>query len=150
MSVWRAWALSSRGLLLVICLPVCLSQQPQVNPPDCSKREHPVVTYQGETIDTFSYIDPSIERKLKLADVKFPLTFDAKHLSTWSELHRKHTKFGAVSQVPFRVEGFSPLLPILIILLLCSNVCYSPQCLVFFKFWLCISLNMSSSSSVKN
>lgn len=80
MSVWQAWALSSRGLVLVICLPVCLSQQPQVNPPDCSRREHPVVTYQGETIDTFSYIDPSVERKLKLADVQFPLTDSFLHI----------------------------------------------------------------------
>ncbi|TNN52613.1 Semaphorin-5B [Liparis tanakae] len=46
-SGWGAWALSPRGLVLVVCLSVCLSQQPHVRPADCGRKEHPVVQYQA-------------------------------------------------------------------------------------------------------
>lgn len=51
-SGWGAWALSPCGLVLVFCSSVCLSQQPHVKPADCSRKEHPVVSYQGECITT--------------------------------------------------------------------------------------------------
>ncbi|XP_019127425.2 semaphorin-5B [Larimichthys crocea] len=46
-SGWRAWALFLYGLVLVLCSSVCLSQQPHVTPADCSRKEHPVVSYQA-------------------------------------------------------------------------------------------------------
>ncbi len=49
-SGWGAWAISPCGLVLVICSSVCLSQQPDVKPADCSRKEHPVVSHQGECV----------------------------------------------------------------------------------------------------
>ncbi|KAG7215717.1 hypothetical protein INR49_022074 [Caranx melampygus] len=54
-SGWGAWALSPCGLVLLICWSVCLSQQqqqqqqqqPHIKPADCSRKEHPVVSYQA-------------------------------------------------------------------------------------------------------
>lgn len=51
-SGWGAWALSPCGLVLVICSSVCLSQEPHIKPADCSRKEHPVVSYQGECVST--------------------------------------------------------------------------------------------------
>lgn len=50
-SGWGARALAPCGLVLLICWSVCLSQQqqqPRIKPADCSRKEHPVVSYQGE------------------------------------------------------------------------------------------------------
>uniref|UniRef100_A0A3Q3K6Z8 Sema domain-containing protein n=1 Tax=Monopterus albus TaxID=43700 RepID=A0A3Q3K6Z8_MONAL len=47
MSGRGAWTLSPCGLVLVICSSVCLSQQPHIKPADCSRKEHPVVSYQA-------------------------------------------------------------------------------------------------------
>lgn len=67
-SGWGAWALSPRGLVLVICLSACLSQQPRIRPADCRRKEHPVVQYQGEcqspsseTRWTFKYLNAVID-----------------------------------------------------------------------------------------
>lgn len=45
-SQWGAWAFSPCGLLLVICSSLCSSQEPYIKPADCSRKEHPVVSYQ--------------------------------------------------------------------------------------------------------
>lgn len=52
---WGVWALFPCGLVLVICSSVCLSQEPHIKPADCSRKEHPVVSYQGEWISTVSF-----------------------------------------------------------------------------------------------
>ena len=46
---WGAWALLTCGFVLVVCPSLCLSQQPYIRPMNCSRREHPVVSYQGES-----------------------------------------------------------------------------------------------------
>lgn len=51
-SRWGAQAFSPCGLLLVICLSLCSSQEPYIKPTDCSRKEHPVVSYQGEKVST--------------------------------------------------------------------------------------------------
>lgn len=51
-SGWGVWALSPCGLVLVICLSMCLSEEPHIKPADCSRKEHPVVSYQGEQRNT--------------------------------------------------------------------------------------------------
>lgn len=45
---WRVWALSPCGLMLVIGWSVSLSQRQNVSLADCSRKEHPVVSYQGK------------------------------------------------------------------------------------------------------
>lgn len=49
-SRWGARAFSPCGLLLVICSSLCSSQEPYIKPADCSRKEHPVVSYQGQKI----------------------------------------------------------------------------------------------------
>lgn len=44
----RAWTLSPCGLMLVIGWSVSLSQRQNVSLADCSRKEHPVVSYQGK------------------------------------------------------------------------------------------------------
>ncbi|KAF7655613.1 hypothetical protein LDENG_00053850 [Lucifuga dentata] len=46
-SGWGTWTLSPCGLVLVISLSVCLSQQPQIKTADCSRMEHPVTFYKA-------------------------------------------------------------------------------------------------------
>lgn len=66
-SGWGAWALSPCGLVLVISLSVCLSQQPYVKPIDCNRKEHPVTIYQGEFVkmsELFFTYHPSIHSEM--------------------------------------------------------------------------------------
>ena len=58
-SGWGVWAFSPCCLLLVICSSVCLSRPPHIKPADCSRKEHPVVSYQGECI-TISLLLPHL------------------------------------------------------------------------------------------
>ncbi|XP_068165497.1 semaphorin-5B-like isoform X2 [Antennarius striatus] len=44
---WGAWLLSSCGLLLVMCSSTCLSHTSPLEAADCSRREHPVVSFQA-------------------------------------------------------------------------------------------------------
>lgn len=43
-------SLSPCGLVLIISWSLCLSQQPNIKPADCSRKEHPVVSYQGNDV----------------------------------------------------------------------------------------------------
>lgn len=49
-SGWGVRSLSPCGLLLVVCASVCLCQQPNMKPAECSRKEHPVVSHQGQRI----------------------------------------------------------------------------------------------------
>ncbi|XP_029929330.1 semaphorin-5B-like [Myripristis murdjan] len=46
-SGWGAWPLPPSGLMLFVCLSVCLSRQPDAKPADCNRKEHPAVSYQA-------------------------------------------------------------------------------------------------------
>ncbi|XP_057711639.1 semaphorin-5B-like isoform X2 [Corythoichthys intestinalis] len=43
---WGALALSPCGLVLVVCVLVCLSQPPPIKPAECDRKEHPVTSKQ--------------------------------------------------------------------------------------------------------
>uniref|UniRef100_A0A3Q2XR85 Semaphorin-2A n=1 Tax=Hippocampus comes TaxID=109280 RepID=A0A3Q2XR85_HIPCM len=47
---WGAWALSPCSVVLLTCGLVCLSQPPSMKLEDCDRKEHPVVSNQGEDI----------------------------------------------------------------------------------------------------
>uniref|UniRef100_A0A3P8TRZ0 Semaphorin-2A n=1 Tax=Amphiprion percula TaxID=161767 RepID=A0A3P8TRZ0_AMPPE len=66
-SGWRAWALSPYGLVLVICSSICLSQQPPIKPADCSRKEHPVVSYQALRSWVSEFSHPGVKDFSQLA-----------------------------------------------------------------------------------
>lgn len=45
----RAAPLPCGLLLLATCVSLCQSQEPRVKPADCDRREHPVLSYRGES-----------------------------------------------------------------------------------------------------
>ncbi|XP_034720686.1 semaphorin-5B-like [Etheostoma cragini] len=62
-----AWALSPCGLVLVICLSVCLSQQPHIKPAECLRKEHPVVSYQALRPGMSEFSHPGVKDFSQLA-----------------------------------------------------------------------------------
>ncbi|KAM4538121.1 semaphorin-5B-like [Fundulus diaphanus] len=58
---WGAWALSPCGLMLVIGWSVSLSQQQNVSLADCSRKEHPVVSYQALRVWVFEFSYPGVK-----------------------------------------------------------------------------------------
>lgn len=62
-SLWEVVSLPPVGLLLLLCLPLCLCQQPLVNfespfppLPECTRKVHPIVPYKGEHIRYFEHL----------------------------------------------------------------------------------------------
>lgn len=90
-SRWGARAFSPCGLLLVICSSLCSSQEPYIKPADCSRKEHPVVSYQGEKINTghsgppgFNICDPITSSHLALTCISTCFFSDMwLHLIPW-------------------------------------------------------------------
>ncbi|CAB1413480.1 unnamed protein product [Pleuronectes platessa] len=66
-SGWGVWALSPCGLVLLICSSVCLSQQPHLKLADCSRKEHPVVSYQMLTPWMSEFSHPGVKDFSQLA-----------------------------------------------------------------------------------
>uniref|UniRef100_A0A3Q3AYH7 Sema domain-containing protein n=1 Tax=Kryptolebias marmoratus TaxID=37003 RepID=A0A3Q3AYH7_KRYMA len=60
-------ALSPCGLVLVISWSLCLSQQPNVKPADCSRKEHPVVSYQALRSWVSEFSHPGVKDFSQLA-----------------------------------------------------------------------------------
>ncbi|XP_027863128.1 semaphorin-5B-like [Xiphophorus couchianus] len=64
---WRVWALSPCGLMLVIGWSVSLSQRQNVSLADCSRKEHPVVSYQDLRTRMFEFSFPGVKDFSQLA-----------------------------------------------------------------------------------
>uniref|UniRef100_A0A1A8J363 Sema domain, seven thrombospondin repeats (Type 1 and type 1-like), transmembrane domain (TM) and short cytoplasmic domain, (Semaphorin) 5B n=1 Tax=Nothobranchius kuhntae TaxID=321403 RepID=A0A1A8J363_NOTKU len=60
-------ALSPCGLVLVICWSLCLSQQPNIKPADCNRKEHPVVSYQALRSWVSEFSHPGVKDFSQLA-----------------------------------------------------------------------------------
>ncbi|XP_033957429.1 semaphorin-5B-like [Pseudochaenichthys georgianus] len=66
-SGWGVRSLSPCGLLLVVCASVCLCQQPNVKPAECSRKEHPVVSHQALRPWMFEFSHPGVKDYSQLA-----------------------------------------------------------------------------------
>uniref|UniRef100_A0A1A8U0W5 Sema domain, seven thrombospondin repeats (Type 1 and type 1-like), transmembrane domain (TM) and short cytoplasmic domain, (Semaphorin) 5B n=1 Tax=Nothobranchius furzeri TaxID=105023 RepID=A0A1A8U0W5_NOTFU len=60
-------ALSPCGLVLVICWSLCVSQQPNIKPADCNRKEHPVVSYQALRSWVSEFSHPGVKDFSQLA-----------------------------------------------------------------------------------
>ncbi|XP_061129017.1 semaphorin-5B-like isoform X2 [Syngnathus typhle] len=64
---WGAWALSPCGVVLAMCVLVCLSQPPPTKPEDCDRKEHPVASNQGLKSWVSEFSHPGVKDFSQLA-----------------------------------------------------------------------------------
>ncbi|XP_037127186.1 semaphorin-5B-like isoform X2 [Syngnathus acus] len=64
---WGAWALSPCGIVLAMCVLVCLSQPPPTKPEDCDRKEHPVASNQGLKSWVSEFSHPGVKDFSQLA-----------------------------------------------------------------------------------